>query len=114
MNIYLLEPKTFEGMYEYSHYTECLVIAESENEAKKYHPLSKHRWSGINRKEPWESKEWGDWRNNIDWDKLTEPTFYEKLDNWVNNLDDLTVTLIGTAKEGIAKGVVISSHFSYG
>lgn len=81
MNIYLVKATSFYGMCAWSHYISFIVVAESEDSAKKYYPLDKHRWSGVDKNEPWESKEWFDWDNNISWDELTEPTYYEKVDN---------------------------------
>ena len=113
MNIYLVEATKFDDMCEWSHYVSFIVVAESEQAAKMYHPIDKHRWSGVDKDEPWESKEWSDWRNNISWNELKKPTDYEKVNNWVNNLDDLNVTLLGNAVDGITAGVISSSYWSY-
>lgn len=111
MNIYLLKQTQWTRGAGY--YNSCVVAANSEQEARTIHPCDMYRWSGIKPNEPWESKSWSDWRNHIDWDNLTEPTDFDKSDDWVNDLNKIEVTLLGVAEPNITKGVINSSYFSY-
>jgi len=113
MYLYLLKLKSKEDLYPYFYYVDCVVAADSSEEAKTIHPCSKYRWSGFNPEEPWETKEWNDCRNNRDWNELTEPTYFERVDNWTNNLDNIKVTLLGKAESNISNGLITSSHYSY-
>jgi hypothetical protein len=114
MNLYLLKLESKEDLDPYFHYKECVVAANSSEEAKTIHPCKKYRWSGVNSEEPWETKKWDDWITNRDWNELTEPTYFERVDEWTNNIDNIKVTLLGKAEFNISKGLIISSYYSYG
>ena len=64
----------------YDNYDSAVVAAESEEEAIKIHP--------------------GSGRLYPDWDS----------ENWVNDLDLVSVKLIGTAVEGTKPGVILASY----
>jgi hypothetical protein len=79
MKIYKLEQSKVSG---YDTYDSCVVIAESEEEAKLISPSDR---------------------------EIKEKT--DEYDSWVgkDNIDKIEVTYLGEAKEGSEKGVVCSS-----
>lgn len=112
MNLYLLELESKEDLNSHFHYINCVVVADSSEEAKTIHPCKRYRWSGVNSEEPWETKTWDDW--NRDWNELTKPTYFKRVDTWTNDIDNIKVTLLGKAESNISKGLIISSYYSYG
>lgn len=89
MNIYKLEQTE---LTEYAgFYTSCIVVAESEEEAKKIHPNSNiYKGSGLNSSFPWAEKDGLDYR----------------VDDWANDLNNVEVTLLGIAEPNLNKGVI--------
>jgi len=83
MNLYLIEQP--EENVDYDTYDSAVVCAESEEEARKMHPSKNY-----DSKHPW-------WSND-NWHK-----------DWANALEDVRVTLLGEAKEGLDRGVICRS-----
>lgn len=111
MNLYLLhQTELTRGA---GFYTKCVVVAESIEKAKKIYPSDQHRWNGTDPYHPWESKSFIDWRHNRDWDNLTEPTYFERSDEWANDLNKVEVTLLGKAEPNVKQRVIIASYYSY-
>lgn len=90
--LYLLSQK--ENV-DYDTYDSCVVCAESEHEAKRTYPDEYCVWNE-------KAGEWA-WRNPIDPDAKCRVT------NWATRLENIHCKLIGTAADGIEKGVVIAS-----
>lgn len=93
MNIYLLEQNLNNG---YDTYDSCVVAAITEDEARKIHPSSfvthvkDDKWMGTYTKG-------GEYeQSSYDWVQYSE-------------IDQIIVTLIGTANENIVAGVICAS-----
>ena len=96
MKIYKLEQDIVNG---YDTYDSCVVIAESKEDARKIHPseyithIKEGKWMGT----------------------YSQGGEYETENNehstWVHfeDIDQIIVTCLGTAKKGIKRGVVIAS-----
>lgn len=81
MNLYLIS-QTFNSGYDT--YSDAVVCAETEAEARKWHP------SGNKCSTEEEFKKAGDW-------------------DWATSYKDVTVKLVGTAVDGLNAGVVCAS-----
>lgn len=93
LHLYLL---TQDENIDYDTYDSCVVCAESEDEAKHIHPDEKcYVWDG-------KSGGWA-WRNPIDPDAECRVT------DWATRLESIRCELIGTAADGIEKGVLCAS-----
>jgi hypothetical protein len=84
MNLYLLKQYTNDN---YDTYDSCVVCAESPKEAKLIHPSGHYRTT---------------FKSEVDIDS------FNAREDWAF-IDEIECKLIGKAKEGIKKGVVISS-----
>lgn len=84
MNLYLISPKDPNDKYldKYDVYKSVIVAAESHNDAKKIHPDGEKRWKKIGI--PGEN-------------------------SWVKSPKDVSSKLIGIAKLGTKRGVVLAS-----
>ena len=92
LSFYLLTQTENEG---YDTYDSCVVCAESEDEAKRICPDEYCIWN--------ESKCGWVWKNPVDPDAECRVT------DWATRLENVHCKLIGTAAQGIEKGVVIAS-----
>lgn len=92
LSFYLLTQTENEG---YDTYDSCVVCAESEDEAKRIFPDEYCIWN--------ESKCGWVWKNPVDHDAECRVT------DWATRLESVHCKLIGTAAQGIEKGVVIAS-----
>lgn len=90
--LYLLSQDENSG---YDTYDSCIVCAESEDEAKRIYPDEYCIWD--------ESKNGWIWRNPVDPDARCCVT------DWATRIENIHCKLIGTAADGIEKGVVIAS-----
>lgn len=89
LSLYLL---TQRGIISDDTYDSCLVCAESEDAAKRIHPDTDYIWRDG---EGWIWKDRGYKHDGAE---------------WPNRLENIRCKLIGTAQEGIEKGVVIASY----
>lgn len=72
-----------ESLSDLGHFDACIVCAESEDEAKHIHPDGRLKWNYVE-PEPWRA--------------------------WAESPEYVRCKLIGTAAEGIEKGVVMSCY----
>ncbi|MCJ8335575.1 MAG: hypothetical protein MJH10_15260 [Epibacterium sp.] len=103
MNVYLLEQDSGD---EYESYDSCVVIAESEREAKKIHPKNTEGVIDVI---------WDD--EKLAWVYLEDGLPYNHyngvfLANWAREPDDVTATLIGSASPPFDSGrqVICTSY----
>jgi hypothetical protein len=82
MKIYLLEPKNHIGINDYNQYDKAVVVAKNEYLAKLIHPDGDPR--PINERE-------------------------YKFDDWPDDPEEIKVTYLGEAVEGMEAGVICAS-----
>lgn len=99
MKIYLISQDINNG---YDTYSDAVVIAENEEEAKRIHPY-KEIFSEIYYDE--DKQQFWNKYSNSDEVYLME----DEYGTWTNDLSKINVELIGEAKEGREKGVVCAS-----
>jgi hypothetical protein len=85
MNIYKISQEENTG---YDTYDSAIVIAPTEEAAKKIHPNSDKSYNVYN-------KNW--WKEEY------------QFDCWATKLENVKVELIGIAKKGMKEGVILSS-----
>jgi hypothetical protein len=98
MNLYHLEQEDNCG---YDTYSDCVVCAENENQAKKMHPNPDVKWQS------------GMWYNNK-LDCSHEETLCSYDADWANSPDTVTCKLIGKAAPGFTEPKVIISSYHAG
>jgi hypothetical protein len=87
MNLYLLS-QTKNNRYDT--YSDCVVVAENEAEARKIHPRLPPLEPGVE-----------DWKVNSYWGQWTMP-------------ENVKVELVGIAADGLKPGTVVCSSFHAG
>jgi len=99
MKIYKLSQNINTG---YDTYSDCIVIAENEEEAKRTHP-SIYDFKKLFYNE--EKKQFWNFYSGSDETYL----FEDEYGTWTNDLDKIKVEYIGEAKEGSEKDLVCAS-----
>lgn len=88
MNLYFISQDEYNG---HDTYSDAVVCAEDEHEARNIHPNGKYAF-----------------RNDGWYDKSGKKRDYN-FGEWASTPANVKLELIGTAKEGIKKGVVCAS-----
>ena len=97
MNLYIIYPNNkYKSTCQYDYYDSAIVAAHSLNEAKTIHPGGDYYYNKSIQK--WHYK-------NI----LGRDNFLDDDDLWPLSISHISATLIGKAKEGTERGVILAS-----
>ena len=92
MNLYIISQ---EVNNDYDTFSSALVCAETEEEAKLYHPDSRCKYYPEH-KQHWRNEDTKKW---VSWNTT-----------WVKDIKDVKVEYLGIADKSVDKGIIISSY----